>query len=354
MLTAILGNTSLVLTEFPPDAEHANGRRLLQDVELAAQNAAELVQRLGMFSAFSGGSSREMRELDLNRMIPECLESIRPLLNSRVRVTHASTPAIWPVYADEQLLGQAVLELAMNAQHAMRQGGQLTIELDNVVLAARIWRIILRARRESSFGCGSATRAGEFLPRFATKCLSPLRTIAAWNSGRGLGMALVLAVAEQHHGWVECHSQVGRGTRFDLFLPRHGMETPAANELSVDNPSPNKRKPRGAKTTILLADGDPLVRDVGRRILEAEDYRVLLAEDGGQAIAAYREAEERIDLAILDLNMPRLTAYVVMERLLEIDPDARVLFSGGYFTEDHVGGGRWPHARRDREAIFAA
>ena len=336
MLTAILGNTSLVLTEFPPDAEHANGRRLLQDVELAAQNAAELVQRLGMFSAFSGGASREMRELDLNRMIPECLDSIRPLLNSRVRVTHASAPAIWPVYADEQLLGQAVLELAMNAQQAMRQGGQLTIELDNVALAAED----LAKHPEGQAGEFVRLRLGDtgrgISATVRDQMFEPFANIAAWNSGRGLGMALVLAVAEQHHGWVECHSQVGRGTRVDLFLPRHGMETPAANPLSVDNPSPAKRKPRGAKTTILLADGDPLVRDVGQRILEAEDYRVLLAEDGGQAIAAYREAEERIDLAILDLNMPRLTAYVVMERLLEIDPDARVLFSGGYFTEDHM------------------
>jgi CheY-like chemotaxis protein len=151
----------------------------------------------------------------------------------------------------------------------------------------------------------------------------------------------VLAVAEQHHGWVECHSQLDRGTQVDLFLPRHGDDSadePAlqTDEISFAAAEAPPRKQRGSKTTILLADRDPLVRDVGRRILEAEGYRVLLAEDGGQAVAAYREEKEQIDLAILDLNMPRLTAYVVLERLLEIDPEARVLFSGGYFTEDHT------------------
>jgi two-component system, cell cycle sensor histidine kinase and response regulator CckA len=341
MLTAILGNTSLALTEFPADVEHASVRRLLQDVELAAQNAAELVERLGMFSAFAGGSRRELREIDLGRMIPDCLESIRPQLNSRIRVTHVPVAGVWPVYADEQLLGQAVLELAMNAQEAMRQGGQLTIELDNVALAAadlakhpegQAGQFVRLRIADSGRGIPAAVRDHLF---------EPFVDSAAWSKGRGLGMTLVLAVAEQHHGWVECHSQLGRGTQVDLFLPRHGDESaeePASpsEEVSSAETGVQARKQRGSKTTILLADRDPLVRDVGRRILEAEGYRVLLAEDGGQAVAAYRDEKEQIDLAILDLNMPRLTAYVVMERLLEIDPEARVLFSGGYFTEDHA------------------
>jgi hypothetical protein len=341
MLTAILGNTSLVLTEVAPDAEHANSRRLLQDVELAAQNAAELVGRLGMFSAFAGGTRRELHEIDLGRMIPECLESIKPQLNSRVHVTYMPRAGVWPVYADEQLLGQAVLELAMNAQEAMRQGGQLTIELDNVTLTAA------EMAKHPHGQAGGFVRlriadSGRGIPEAVRDQLfEPFVNGAAWNKGRGLGMTLVLAVVEQHHGWVECHSQVGRGTQIDLFLPRHGFELaehrPAQREdVSSEAPIARTHKSDVSQTTILLADRDPLVRDVGQRILEAEGYRVLLAEDGGQVIATYREAKEQIDLAILDLNMPRLTAYVVMERLLEIDPEARVLFSGGYFTEDHM------------------
>jgi two-component system, cell cycle sensor histidine kinase and response regulator CckA len=238
MLTAILGNTSLVLTEFPPDVEHAEGRRLLEDVELAAQNAAELVARLGMFSAFSGGAQRELRELDLNRMIPECLESIKPQLSSRVRVTYVPAAEVWSVYADEQLLGQAVLELAINAQEAMRQGGQLTIELDNVTLTGadmakhpegQAGEFVRLRIADSGRGISAAVRDQLF---------EPFVNSMTWNKGRGLGMTLVLAVAQQHHGWVECHSQVGRGTQIDLFLPRHGVETvepqPSAREHALD------------------------------------------------------------------------------------------------------------------------
>jgi CheY-like chemotaxis protein len=209
----------------------------------------------------------------------------------------------------------------------MRQGGQLAIELDNVTLTAadlakhpngQAGQFVRLRISDTGRGMRPAEREQLFEPFFSG---------LNWNKGRGLGLALVLAVAEQHHGWIECDSHVGRGTNFDLYLPSQAAETFGEDEL------PTTRRVQGAKTTVLLADGDPLVRGVGRRILEGQGYRVLLAEDGGQAIAIYREEKQRIDLAILDLNMPRLTVCVVLERLLEIDPDARVLFSGDYFVE---------------------
>jgi two-component system cell cycle sensor histidine kinase/response regulator CckA len=331
MLTVILGNTSLVLAESSSDPAQAGSHRLLQDVELAAQNAAELVQRLRMFSRFTGGATAAMRQLDLNLFIPECLNDIKPLLNSRIQVKFVPRADLWPVHADESLLGQAIFELAANAQDAMRQGGQLTVELANVTLPeaelashpeGQAGQFVRLRVRDTGWGIAAALREQLF---------EPFSSNMSWSKGRGLGMEIVSVVAEQHHGWGECQNQVGRGTQFDLYLPRHGIETPVETAPPV---APAARKPRGAQPTILLADGDPLVRDVGRRILEGQGYRVLLAEDGGHAIAVYREEKERIDLAILDLNIPRLTAYVVLERLLEIDPEARVLLTGGYVTEE--------------------
>jgi CheY-like chemotaxis protein len=86
--------------------------------------------------------------------------------------------------------------------------------------------------------------------------------------------------------------------------------------------------------TILLADSDSMVRDFGRRILEEQGYQVLVAEDGVQAVEVFRQAPVQIDLAIIDLNIPRLTGDAVLERLLELDPNAEVLFSSAYFAED--------------------
>ena len=139
----------------------------------------------------------------------------------------------------------------------------------------------------------------------------------------------------QHHGWIECLSEDGGGTRFDLYLPRYGAGVPA------ESPTAMPEKPAAQWPTILLAEAEPMVREFGRRILEDRGYRVLVAEDGVQTVELYRRAPERIDLVILDLNIPRLTADAVLAQLLELDPAVRVYFSSGYFAEDRCE--RWTH-----------
>jgi CheY-like chemotaxis protein len=219
----------------------------------------------------------------------------------------------------------------MNAQDAMQGAGQLKLELENVTFA----RSKLSSHsgeypgqfvhvRVSDTGCGinSALREQIFEPCFTTK---------EESAAVGLGLALVRAIMEQHHGWIECNSRVKSGTQFDLYFPRYGAEFGAPMKAT------SRQKRSGATPTILLADADPMVRDVGQRILEAEGYDTLLAEDGAQAVAIYQRDHERIDLAILDLSLPRLSAYAVLERFVEINPAAQVLFSGGYLMEDLTG-----------------
>jgi PAS domain S-box-containing protein len=99
------------------------------------------------------------------------------------------------------------------------------------------------------------------------------------------------------------------------------------------------RQQPGNRPTILLADAEPMVRDVGRQILESQGYQVLVAEDGIQAVETFRQAPERFDLVIVDLNIPSLAGDAVRERLLELDPNVEVLFSSGYFAEDRCEGG---------------
>jgi two-component system, cell cycle sensor histidine kinase and response regulator CckA len=126
---------------------------------------------------------------------------------------------------------------------------------------------------------------------------------------------------------------VGMGTRFELYFPRHGVTE------HLDSASVKQLKPRGIRPTILLAEADAMVRDFGRQVLEEQGYQVLVAEDGGQAVEIFRQAQVRIDLVIVDLNIPRLTGDAVLECLLELDPNVEVLFSSGYFAEDRSDSG---------------
>jgi two-component system cell cycle sensor histidine kinase/response regulator CckA len=324
LLTAILGNTSLALAVTSRQSE---SRELLERVEAASQRAAELVQRLQMFS-FAGRPAGMVQPLSLCDLVTNCLKEVGTRFDSEVSYACHCDPHLWPVAADELLLGQAIVELALNAQDAMPQGGQVRVELENIDIhhqqlpdhpEGAPGQFVRLRITDTGHGMKPAVRARISEPGFTTK-----------DEGRaaGLGLALVFAVVEQHRGWIECSSHTDRGTRFDLYFPRHGTESSADGAYAIVD------KPHGAATAILLADADPMVRDVGRRILEKQGYRVLLAQDGLEAVAVYRREKEQIDLAILDLNMPRLTPYAVLERMLEIDPHARAIFSGGYFAED--------------------
>jgi DNA-binding response OmpR family regulator len=138
---------------------------------------------------------------------------------------------------------------------------------------------------------------------------------------------MVFGIVQQHQGWVECHSEPGRGTYFSLYLPRHDVAEIAPAPIADANAPPC------GKETILLVDDEQMIRNLGRTILERHGYEVLLAVDGQEAVDVYQREEARIDLVILDLTMPRLSGQDALRELLRINPHVRVLFASGYSAE---------------------
>jgi CheY-like chemotaxis protein len=137
---------------------------------------------------------------------------------------------------------------------------------------------------------------------------------------------MVFGIVQQHQGWVECSSAVGRGTCLDVYLPRHAG---AAKATDAEAPP----EPGEGCETVLVVDDEPLLRDLARAILENQGYKVLLAGDGVEAVDTYRR--ERSDLVVLDLTMPRLSGREALRHLRAIDPEVRVLFASGY-TAEHL------------------
>jgi signal transduction histidine kinase len=157
-----------------------------------------------------------MQPVNLNTLVPACLNQIRPLLDSRTTLSYKPAASVRDVNADELLLGQALVELALNAQDAMPLGGQLTLEMEDIAVAAddlakhpdgRIGDFVRLRVTDTGRGIPSEVRARMFEP------FEPSAETA------GLGLPLVSAVVEQHNGWIECASQLGHGSRFDLYLP---------------------------------------------------------------------------------------------------------------------------------------
>jgi CheY-like chemotaxis protein len=171
-------------------------------------------------------------------------------------------------------------------------------------------------------------------PEVQTRVFEPFFSTKGPQQASGMGLALAFGIVDQHHGWIECSSQSGRGSCFEIYLPRYSQVVVAPPVPAV----PLTKSQRNSTTTILLVDDERMIRELGRAILEGLGYQVLLAEDGVEAVDIFQRERHLIDLVILDLTMPRLSGNDACRRMLEIDPGVRVLFSSGYFAEDLTAG----------------
>jgi PAS domain S-box-containing protein len=320
LLTAILGNVSLILSNLSPD--HPD-RDLLRDTERAATRAAELT---GQLLGFSRKALLRLEPTNLNLALDEVVSILRRTIDPRITVEVHRAPDLSPVLADMGRINQVLMNLCLNARDAMPDGGRLTLETANVTVGqahvrrhmdARIGQFVRLRVRDTGHGIPVDVRPRIFEPFFTTK--PP-------GQGTGLGLAMVFGIVQQHKGWVECISEPGQGTDFEIYLP-------CSHEAPVPTVPVAPSAPARGTETILLVDDEAVIRNLGRTVLQRHGYRVLLAEDGVEAVAIYRREYRDIDLVILDLTMPRLSGRDTLRQLREFDPGVRVLYSSGYTSE---------------------
>jgi two-component system, cell cycle sensor histidine kinase and response regulator CckA len=321
LLTAILGSVSLLLSTTPED-EH--NREPLREIERAAARAADLTRQL---LGFSRQTMLQLEPTDLGAAVEETVSIVRRTIDPRIILEVSLGGSLWPALADPNQMGQVLMNLCLNARDAMPQGGKLTLEAANVTLDEAYARMHIDARpgdfvrlrvRDTGHGIPPDIRPRIFDPFFTTK--EP-------GKGTGLGLSMVFGILKQHHGWIECESEVGQGTTFDIYLPRQADGAVRKPARSVPDTI------AGGKETILLVDDEAVIRNLGRTILQRYGYKLLLAEDGQEALEVYRHNQGGIDLVILDLTMPRLSGRDTLRELQKMDPNVRVLFSSGYSAE---------------------
>jgi PAS domain S-box-containing protein len=334
LLTVILGNLSLVLGKFPPHDKAAappdrlfvspEAPEMLKAARKAGQRAADLTRQL---LGFSRRTVLRPQALNLNNCVEETAGMLRRTIDPRITLETRPAPNLGTVLADPGQMNQVLMNLCINARDAMPEGGRLTLETVNVVLDEDHARLTVDAQpgeyvrlrvRDTGHGIPPEVRPRIFDPFFTTKEL---------GKGTGLGLAMVFGIIKQHKGWIECHSEIGRGTRFDIYLPQ-SEAAPTESALLI----PVARR---GNEKILLVDDEAMIRQLGNEILKQQGYQVLLAENGLQALLIYQREQFKIDLVILDLSMPQISGRDTLKQLRKLDPNVRVLFSSG-FSADQV------------------
>jgi PAS domain S-box-containing protein len=320
-LTAIRGYAELLQATL----EDHERRRDVAEIQRAADRAASLV---GQLLAFSRRQMLRPVVLDLNRLVEELTPMLRRLIGEDVELVTQLDPDLGHVRADPSQLEQVILNLAVNARDAMPSGGQLTIETRNGRDRGSASFVTLRVT-DTGTGMDAATLAHAFEPFFTTR---------GESGGTGLGLATVYGIVTQSGGRILAESDQGDGATFTIHLPR--VEAPL--ELP-EHPAAGPEAGRGSET-ILLVEDDEVVRELARRVLEEQGYRVSVARNGAEALTLARQAGGPPDVLVTDVVMPKLGGNELARSLRKTRPGLRVLFMSGYAPEV-VSSDAFPEAR---------
>jgi len=318
ILGVIIGYTETLQKRMQPENAF---REAIDEIQHAAKRATSLTQQL---LAFSRNQVLEPKVLDLNAVVRDMEKMLGSLMGEHIEIALVLSDSLGMVKADRTQLEQIILNLNVNARDSMPEGGKLTIETSNVDMhEANPARpaymlpgnyVLLRV---TDTGCGMTrdVQAHIFEPLFTTK---------EKGKGTGLGLATVYGVVKQSGGYILVHSEPGRGTTFEIYVPL--IEAPA--EFAKDS-RPAVKRLRKNEATVLLVEDEASLRKLTRDVLQEAGYVVHQAADATEALAIAKKYPA-IDLLLTDVVMPGMSGRALADALALSHADTRVLFMSGY------------------------
>jgi two-component system, cell cycle sensor histidine kinase and response regulator CckA len=297
----------------------------IENIREAAKRGASLTRQL---LAFGKRQPLQMQVLDLNERLKDVTKLLRPLMGDDVEIILSPKVPLAMVEADPGQLDQVVVNLAVNARDAMPRGGKLIVETGVVEFddgfakehpPMTAGRYVMMAVSDTGIGMTEETRLRIFEPFFTTKEI---------GKGTGLGLATVYGIVNQCCGHIWVYSELGRGTTFKIYLPCVEIKTEKAVSMQLE-----ALPPRRDGTTILLAEDEPIMRQVMRKILEEHGYRVIEGSDGMTALQALERNHATVDIALTDVVMKGMSGPELALRLIDKHPGMKVVYMSGYTGE---------------------
>jgi PAS domain S-box-containing protein len=324
LLTVIQANTEYILGAQGGAWEEL--RSAAEEVRNAAQRGSAMVRQL---LAFSRHESLQQQTVDLAQLCTHYRDVLRRVLPATIEVQVSAEDGTPPARVDPRAFEQILLNLATNARDAMTAGGVLRLQvtrawIDEQFRATHGWgapgRYVAVAVSDTGAGMAEEVRRHVFEPFFTTK--PP-------GVGTGLGLSMVYGLMKQHRGFVHVYSESGQGTAVKLWFP-------VADAPVGDAPQEHAlvESPAGGTETILLAEDEAPIRRAARRVLEQHGYRVILADDGEQALSLYLNHPDAVDLVLTDLVMPRMGGRELFDRIRATGNTVPFLFASGYTRTD--------------------
>jgi PAS domain S-box-containing protein len=324
LLTVIIGNCEFLLMR------HQAGDPSFKEINEVHQNALRAAALVSQLLAFSRKQTMQPKVLALGDVVGELAQMLRRLVGEGITLNVERDSDLWQVHADEAQLGNAIINLVVNARDAMPSGGTVTIRTVNQAVA-------------SSSALGTAIMpAGDYVrievadtgtgmsKEIQSKIFDPFFTTKPVGQGTGLGLATVYGIVKQTGGFITVDSEVGKGTCFNIYLPR--LKVDVAAVAPVETIAAPARDVTG-QDTILLVEDEEAVRSFAARALRMRGYNVLEASGGEEALEIVQNTANVIHLIITDVVMPNMDGPTMVRHVKALKPNLPVIFMSGYAEE---------------------
>ncbi|MBL8566364.1 MAG: response regulator [Hyphomicrobiaceae bacterium] len=326
MLTAIIGYSDfLLLTTKPGDPAHKD----LMGIKAAANRAAGLVSKL---LAFSRQQTLQNEVIQLGEMVSEISPLLKRSIGVKIELKVQTERDLWTVRTDKTQIDRVIVNLVVNARDAMPDGGTLTIRTRNVTerecqkmdhFGLAVGEYVLVEVEDT--GCGMS-------PETMNKIFEPFFTTKGVGKGTGLGLATVYGIVKQSGGFIFTESEIGKGTKFRVFLPRHA---PDPDEEAQIVQRLSRKEVRHApdltgSARVLLVEDEDGVRTFAVRALRSRGFEVLEASNGAEALDILAEHKGRLDIVVSDVVMPEMDGPTLLKELRKSHPDLKFVFMSGY------------------------
>ncbi|ESZ56793.1 MULTISPECIES: cell cycle histidine kinase CckA [unclassified Mesorhizobium] len=328
VLTAIIMASDLLLTNHrPSDPSFPD----IMNIKQNANRAASLVRQL---LAFSRKQTLRPEVLNLTDVLADLRMLLARLVGNEIKLKVDHGRDLWPVKVDIGQFEQVVVNLAVNARDAMPAGGDLTVRTRNVT-AEQCKSFSYRELTPADYVVVEVEDSGSGIaPDVLKKIFEPFFTTKEVGKGTGLGLSMVYGIIKQTGGFIFCDSEVGKGSTFRIFLPRHIVEAKKPGDVSEAPVAPVKAadsaKDLSGSATVLLVEDEDAVRMGGSRALTSRGYTVHEASSGVEALEVFEALGGKVDIVVSDVVMPEMDGPTLLGELRKRQPDIKFVFVSGY------------------------
>ncbi|HSK70536.1 MAG TPA: PAS domain S-box protein [Pyrinomonadaceae bacterium] len=309
------------------EALNSSSEKWLSIIRENAERGADLVSQVLYFARGMGG---ERTPIQLKHIIKDLVNVLKETLPKSVAIRFEIEPDLWLVSADSTQIHQVLMNLCINARDAMPNGGTLTITAQNTTLDENYAQMNIEANIGNYILMTVADTGAGMPQEIINRIFDPFFTTKDIGKGTGLGLSTVLSIVKSHGGFINVYSEVGKGTKFMIYLPA-SEEGQAETETKRTLPFP-----QGKGELILVVDDEENIREITKATLEKYGYRVLTATDGTDALAVYAQQNKEIALVLTDIAMPYLDGIGLIRALRRINPDLKVITASGLTTNEQT------------------